>query len=294
MVADGLPSTRYAEGGVSGVADLAFLGDRLYALVAAGGDVYGNPGTTVGVYQVNADGTVVLVADIAAWLAANPQTAPPLVLPGLSQGVPNPGYPFAMVADAASGLLWMVDTNNGLVLSVSPEGTVALAADLSAEDPIPTGIALAPDGGVFVGTLTSAPYLDGAAKVVHIAPGGAVTEVWTGLTAVTGVAIGPGGDLYAVEMSIGNTAEPPFLRPYRGRLVRQAGTQRLEEVATGLLYPIALDVGPDGALYVAQPALGADDGSGVIVRIEAGPGIASPAAPSSPAAPECPMPGKTE
>jgi sugar lactone lactonase YvrE len=169
-----------------------------------------------------------------------------------------------------------------------------LAADLSAENSVPTGIALAPDGGVLVGTLTSAPYLDSAAKVVHITPGGAVTEVWTGLTAVTGVAIGPGGDLYALEMSTGNTAEPPFLRPHSGRLVRQAGKHRLEEVVTGLLYPIALDVGPDGAFYVAQPAFGAHEGSGVIVRIAHGPASPGAATPSSPVVPECPNPVTTE
>src|SRR5919112_2913461 len=56
-VADGLPSTRDADGSVTGAADVAILGGQLYALVAAGGDLYGNPGTTNGVFQVNADGT---------------------------------------------------------------------------------------------------------------------------------------------------------------------------------------------------------------------------------------------
>jgi hypothetical protein len=290
VVADGLPSMRDAEGGVVGVADLAFLGGQLYALVAAGGDAYGNPGTTNGVYEVNANGTANLVADITTWMAANPQTAPPMVVPGAIQSVPNPGYPFAMVADAATGLLWVADANNGLVLTVALDGTVAVAADLFGEDPVLTGIALAPEGGVFVGTLTSEPYLDGTAKVVHVAPGGGVSEVWMGLTAVTGVALGPGGDLYALEMSTGNTAEPPFLRPHSGRLVRQAGKRRLEEVATGLLYPVAVDIGPDGAFYVAQPAFGAHDGSGVIVRIAHGPTGPDAATPSSPVAPECPKP----
>jgi len=132
-VADGLPSTRDVDGGVTGVADVAILGDQLYALEAAGGDLYGNPGTTSGVYQVNADGTTTLIADTSAWLATNPPeaagwTAPP-------EDYPNPGNPFAMVADEATGVLWVVDALNGLVFTVTPGGAITLAANISEGHP---------------------------------------------------------------------------------------------------------------------------------------------------------------
>jgi hypothetical protein len=65
-VADGLPSTVDVDGAVTGAADVAILGDQLYALIAAGGEFYGNPGSTAGVYQVLADGTTSLVADTTA------------------------------------------------------------------------------------------------------------------------------------------------------------------------------------------------------------------------------------
>jgi sugar lactone lactonase YvrE len=253
------------DGGVTGVADVAILGDQLYALVAAGGDLYGNPGSTNGVYRVNADGTTTLVADTAAWLAANPPeaagwTAPP-------EGYPNPGNPFAMVADAAGGRLWVVDAINGLVLTVVPDGTITLAANLSAGHPVLTGIAVDPAGGIYVGNLTPAPYPNGAAKVVHIAANGTVTDAIVGLTTVTGVAVGTDGALYAIEMSTGNTDAEPFLVPDSGTLVRQSGGTGFEEVVSGLRFPIGLRTGPDGALYIALPAVGADDGSGQIVRV---------------------------
>ena len=271
-VATGLPSTVDVDGGVTGVADVAILGDQLYALVAAGGDLYGNPGSTNGVYQVNADGTTTLVADTAAWLAANPPeaagwTAPP-------EGYPNPGNPFAMVADAAGGRLWVVDAINGLVLTVVPDGTITLAANLSAGHPVLTGIAVDPAGGIYVGNLTPAPYPNGAAKVVHIAADGTVTDAIVGLTTVTGVAVGTDGALYAIEMSTGNTEAEPFLVPDSGTLVRQSGGTGFEEVVSGLRFPIGLRTGPDGALYMALPAVGADDGSGQIVRVEV-PGAAA-------------------
>jgi 3-deoxy-D-arabino-heptulosonate 7-phosphate (DAHP) synthase len=46
-------------------------------------------------------------------------------------------------------------------------------------------------------------------------------------------------------------------------------------VATGLMFPIGLDFGADGGLYVAMPAVGADNGGGTISRIE---GMGTPAA----------------
>ena len=284
-VADGLPSSRDVDGGVTGVADVAILGDQLYALVAAAGDLYGNPGSTNGVYQVNADGSTTLLADTSAWLAANPPetagwTAPP-------EGYPNPGNPFAMVADEASGLLWVVDALNGLVFTVTPDGALTLAADLSDQHPVLTGIAVDPAGGIYVGNLTSAPFPSGAAKVVHVAADGTVTDAITGLTTVTGVAVGDDGSLYAIEMSTGNTEEPPFMVPGSGRLVRQTDGTEFEEVVSGLMFPVALKAAPDGALYIALPAMGADDGSGQIVQVDTAVGEASPVAGAMEESPQC-------
>src|SRR5215211_4694202 len=288
-VADGLPSTRDVDGGVTGVADVAILGNQLYALEAAGGDLYGNPGTTSGVYQVNADGTTTLIAGTSAWLAANPPeaagwTAPP-------EGYPNPGNPFAMVGDDASGLLWVVDAINGLVFTVTPDGTLTLAANLSQGHPVLTGIAVDPAGGIYVGNLTAAPYVNGTAKVRHVAPDGPVTDAITGLTAVTGVAVGTDGALYAIEMSTGGTKDSPLV-PSSGRLVRQTEGTSFEDVVTGLMFPIGLRVGPEGALYIALPALKASDGSGQIVRVDLAVGMASPVADGMSEAPQCARPAE--
>ena len=290
-VADGLPSTRDGTGGVTGAADVAILGGQLYALVAGGSEALGNPDTTNGVYQVNADGTTALLADLSAWLLANPPdvagwTAPP-------EGFPNPGNPYAMVTDEDTGVLWVVDAVNSLVLTVGADGTVTLAGDLSEGHPVLTGIAVAPEGGVYVANLTPAPFPEGDARVVHVDADGTVEEVWTGLTTVTGLVVGPDDELYALEMSTGNTEEPPFLQPGTGRVVRQTGPDELAEVATGLLFPVALDVGPDDALYVGLPALGADAGTGMIIRLAVGEESASPAADAPATVPACPIPVAT-
>jgi len=259
-VATGLPSYVDIFGGVIGAASVAVLDGQLYALISAGGDAYGNPGSTVGVYLVSLDGSTTLVADHTAYLQANPPSSPP------PEGFPNPGNPFAMVA--GTDRLWVVDSINGLITSVTPDGTETLIADLSADHPVPTGIALGPDGSAYVGNLTPAPFANGTAKVIQITADGTVTDVWTGLTAVTGVAVGTDGTLYATEMSTGNTDTEPFTVPGSGQVVRQTGPDSAEPVATGLMLPVGLALGPDGALYVPMPAQGANDGSGMIGRLD--------------------------
>jgi hypothetical protein len=280
-VATGLPSVMSALGDVLGAEDVAILGDELYASVDGGGAVHGNADQPSGVYRILADGTTELVADLSAWVRDNPVAEVP--------GDHDPdaaGY--SIVADEAAGLLWVSDPNNGQILSVTPDGTVTRIADLSAGHPVPTQMVADPEGGVYVGTLTAVPFPDGAAKVWHVAADGTATEVWTGLTTVVGVAVGSDGTLYALEMSTGNLAEPPFLQPGSGRLVRQTGPDSLEVVADGLMLPIGLDVGPDGAFYVSMPAIGANDGSGMIVRI-GGASAATPLAADAVAAAATPV-----
>jgi hypothetical protein len=122
-----------------------------------------------------------------------------------------------------------------------------------------------------IGSLTAglvAPPLALAAQEAVPGPSDAISPVHCRLTAVTGIAIGPDGALYAAQMSTGNTETAPFYRPDAGNVVRQTGPDLFEEITTGLDYPVHLDFGPDGALYVATPGIGANGGEGSIVRID--------------------------
>jgi hypothetical protein len=261
LVAGNLPSVVGGMGDVLGVEDLAILGGQLYASVDGGGENHGNPTQPSGVYRILENGTAELVADLSAWVRANPVA---LIPPDFDPDAAG----YSLVADEATGTFWVSNPNSSEILSVSLDGTVTRVADLSAEHPVPTMLVAAPQGGVYVGYLTPAPFPDGAAKVSHVAADGTVTDVWTGLTTVTDVAVGPDGTLYATELSTGNLDEPPFLLPGTGRIVHQTGPDSAEDVATGLMFPIALAFGPDGELYVATPALGADNGGGTISRFD--------------------------
>ena len=65
---------------VSGVSDVAFIGNTLYGLLTGAGCSHGLAGTENGVIRVNADGTTELIADLSAFLKANPEPTPKRVI----------------------------------------------------------------------------------------------------------------------------------------------------------------------------------------------------------------------
>ena len=268
----GLPSTQDPYGDVMGPVDVGFLGDQLYVLQDAAGDVpdvgllYPN-----GLYTVDRGETPRLVSSSTAYVGLNPAE-------NIYHVVPL-GEPFAMVADQDGTGFWVVDANQGLVLHISPSGTVREVADVSLNHPVPTAITLAPDGGVYVGFLGSGAHLDGTSKVIKVTPDGEVSDFWTGLTMVTGLFVGPDGTLHALEMSTGNTEDPPNIYPNTGRIVRQTGSANLDVLVTGLNYPISMALGADGGIYISGPAMATDGRAGGIIRINpvAGEPIAVPA-----------------
>ena len=252
-IVSGFSSSINEQGAVLGASDVAILDNQLYTVVD-GGVTFGTSDQPSGVYLLLGDGTFVLVTEL-------PSTAP--TEPNLGDALPAAS--FGMVADGTNDVLWVVDSRSGSVLTVAPDGTTTTIADLAGD--LPTRPVLDPNGGIFVGTLSSSPFVDGAASVRHIALDGTVTEVWTNLTAVVDVAVDDAGTLYALELATGHAADATAPNPDSGRLVQQTGDSTSEVIAGNLPSPIALDLGSDGtSFYVSMPATGASDGTGVIVQ----------------------------
>jgi len=70
-VIDGLPSSQTSanQGNlVSGVADVKFIGNTLYAITAGSGCSHGLEGTTNGIFKINANNTWTMIADLSAFL----------------------------------------------------------------------------------------------------------------------------------------------------------------------------------------------------------------------------------
>lgn len=258
-VASGFPSTG-GMGSIQGPGSVAFLDGKLYILQDSSdgrGDLRAS--FPNGVYTLDEQGAIQQVADISAWMDANPTREIPADRGKL-------GETFAMMT--GNGFLWVVEANEGQILTVTPDGTISRHVDLSEGHPVWTSIAPSPDGGIYVANLTESPYPDGEAKVLKVDPDGTTTTVWTGLTMVVSLVAGPDGALYALEMSTENTDTPPHSRPGGGRIVKQTGANSLVEVVTGFDFPIAMSMGPDGALYVSSPAAAFDGAAGTIIRVD--------------------------
>lgn len=259
QVASGLPSSEDPFRDVLGPSGVVFLDDTLYVLQCATG-LYAamDPTTPNGIYAVEADGRLRLVADLTTWIRENPVT----LTPGDANEL---GEPFRILVDRDG--FWVLESNRGQVLRVTAGGDITRVADLSVSHPVLTGFAVAAEGGVYVGTLTPAPHEDGSAKIFHLAEDGQVRAVWTNLDTVVGILVDDQGTLYALEMATGNETG---MLPATGKLVRQTGPDTSEDVITGLDYPIGLRYGPDGAFYIAFPAYGQNTLAGAIVRFELG------------------------
>jgi glucose/arabinose dehydrogenase len=115
----GLPSSQtIAEQGslVSGVADVAFVGRTLYALISGAGCSHGVANTNNGVVRVNKDGTVTPIANLSGFYKANP-----VVHPNPGDFEPD-GTPYSMVA--VHGDLYVVEPNHGELDAVTRKGAV--------------------------------------------------------------------------------------------------------------------------------------------------------------------------
>jgi hypothetical protein len=100
--------------------------------------------------------------------------------------------------------------------------------------PVPTAVAIGPDGASYVGELTGAPAVPGWSRIWRIEPGArnvtcpsaACAEVISGLTSVIDLTFGPDGRLYVVEYDANG-----WLAVFLGNPV--GGTVKRCDVASG-------------------------------------------------------------
>lgn len=266
-VVSGLPSSQTTPtigGLVSGVGDVAFQDDHLYALTAGAGCSHGLIGTSNAVLRVRRDGTTVMVANLSAFLAAHP-VANPDDNPATGDFEPDgTWYGFVAMDDA----FYAVEPNHQELDRIGEDGTVSRVVDFSKTYPGntdwrgPTAITKR-GGSLYIGTLTPFPTHVGAAEVWKVDPHtGKFTVFAAGLTSVLGLAFGNDGSLFVLEMSV--VAGGPL--PFTGDIVRIHDGSR-SVIASGLNFPTGIALGPDGALYVSNFGFAFPPGTGQILRI---------------------------
>jgi hypothetical protein len=265
-VVDGLPSSQLSDqqgGLVSGVSSVAFIGDTLYYDLAGAGCSHGVADVPNGVFKVNDDGSTSLVADVSAFVQANPVAQPE------AEDFEPDETTYSMIAN--DGMLYLANPNHGEIDQVDPaSGEISRVIDISATEGhiVPTAIAMGPDGDFRVGNLSTFPVVAGASSIHVVTPDGQISMETPGLTAVVGLQY-VDGQLYVLEMS-GAPADPSQapIAPYTGRVVRVNDDGSLTNVATGLMFPTAMTLGSDGNLYVSDFGFGGPPGAGEIVKVD--------------------------
>ena len=211
--------------------------------------------------KASASGTTKAIADIARYEAsANPDG-------GLIDSNPYgllalPGH--RLVTDAGGNSLLDVSANGGVAtLATFPK----VPGPFGLRDAVPTGVVAGPDGAYYVSTLTGAPFTPGTALVYRVVPGQAPTLYAWNLSALTDLAFGPDGSLYALQFGSAIPGVPfPLAGPGALWRVPPGGGGTSTLIAGGLPSATGLVVGADGALYVSVN--GSSAGNGAVWRIE--------------------------
>jgi hypothetical protein len=254
-VVDHLPSFRDGFGDGLGASDVAWIDGQMYVLVEGGGCTRGLPDHPAGIVRVRSNGSYEYVADITAFIRANPVANEPLCGP---EGDCEPdGVPHSMIADGDR--LLVVETNHNSVLRVNPRtGSIRRLFDLSIEDPAP--IILTRKGDRF--------FLGGFDGLVHAFRRhgrgfGPIRQIGSGFGPIVDMTH-VDGRLHLLETF---ALETPWT-PGTGRIVRD-DPHGLSVVACQLDFPIGM-AKQGHHLYVSTTSYGQGpvEGLGKIVRID--------------------------
>lgn len=240
----------------SGVADVAFIGNTLYAILSGAGCSHGVTSLPNGVVRINPDHSATLIADLSAYQQSHPTAVTE------DEDFEPDGTWYSMVA--VRGSLYAVEPNHGEIDRITPAGGITRVIDVSAHEGhiVPTAIAY--HGNFYVGNLSTFPQAIGSAKVWKVNPGGAIQQDESGFNMILGLAFDGNDRMYVLEMA----AEHPAPAPFSGRVTRMEPNGTRKIIADHLMFPTAMTMGPDGNLYVSAFGLGTPPGSGQVLKID--------------------------
>jgi hypothetical protein len=240
-----------------GVADVLFIKDQLYALLAGSGCSHGNPDVPNALIKVMENGTWKIVANLSAFQQAHPVANAPV------EDFEPDGTWYSMTN--VSNSIYAVEPNHSEVDRIDPNGKITRIIDVSATSQTwvgPTSIDYY-GGNFYLGNLTPYPLVQGAASTFKLTPDGKLSTQFTGLTNILGTLYGRDGDLYVLESNVG----VQFPTPGTGQIVRITPYGIIQPVTSGLTFPSAMTFGPDGNLYVSNFGYDYPAGQGQIVRV---------------------------
>jgi hypothetical protein len=266
-VVDHLPSSRTSPAvgsQVSGVSAVQFIDGTLYGMEAGAGCSHGLAGTANTIFRVNRNGTTTTIANLSAFVKAHP-----VANPDADDFEPD-GTWYGMVE--VHGVLYATEPNHQEVDRITSGGKISRVIDLSTlfvPPPNwqgPTSITYH-QGNFYFGTLGTFPVRPGTQNIYQLTGSGLLKVAATDLTTVMGVTFDASGHLFALETdTVSGFPGPQAVGSGKVVCVNHNGT--LTTVASGLTFPTAMILGPDGALYVSNIGFGIPTpGAGQILRI---------------------------
>ena len=243
---------------VSGVADVAFVGNTLYAVLAGAGCSHGVPSLPNGIVKIGSGGSFSLIANLSAY-----QQAHPVAHPEEDDFEPD-GTWYSMIN--VGGDFYALEPNHGELVRVTTSGSITRVIDISASQGhiVPTAMVYH-DGAFFVGNLNVFPIAPGSSKVYRITADGNIAVWASGFNTILGLTFDDQGRLYVLESTVGEL----FPTPGKGKIVRINGNNSRETIVSGLTNPTGITWGPDGKLYVSNVGFGPTAiGGGEILQVD--------------------------
>jgi hypothetical protein len=135
-------------------------------------------------------------------------------------------------------------------------------------NPLPTGVAPAPGGSLFVAHFGPQPYRRGSGRVVQVGADGLWQPRFESLTFPVALAVAPDGQLYVLELAAGYDAGTGQFAPRSGRVLALGPEpSRRRTVMAAVDYPTAMAITANGDLYVAESGVFRRPGEGRVLFI---------------------------
>lgn len=285
ILAIGKKSTVQTVSGLPGFTDVSPIG-RNSMWATRNGVFFGDEGQAL--YRVS-QGKARMVADLHAFeVANNPHPAePPESNPFDVQAL---GGEYAVVADAAANDLLLVSDEGVIeVLAVFPDEVVStanvknllgcpgsgaglcFAPDNIPAQPVPTSVAVGPDGWFYVGELKGFPAPLNESRVWRVAPwadwvycsaDGSTPDCQVvfdgGFTSIIDLAFGPDGLLYVAELDEASWFSVEVVHNITGGTINACDVNTLDciEVATDVPAVTSISFGKDGRLWAIESGIG--------------------------------------
>src|SRR6185312_8673207 len=247
---DNLPSSINSMGDISGVGDVDFIGNTLYAVLTGAGCSHGVPSIPNSVIKIHPDKTWSMVANLSEFIMANPtKNEEP-------DDFETDGDWYSMISQGND--LYCVEANHGELDKITTGGNISRVVDVSATygHVVPT-VSAFHDGNFYIGNLDTFPAPHGGSSIFKVTRDGQINVFAKGFNMILGITFDRLGGLYVLE----NSTNSPFPNPGTGDIVRIDPSGARQIITSGLFLPTGMTFGPDGKLYVSNwgfgpPALG--------------------------------------